>query len=188
MAALQVQRVLVVEDKAELRRTLERVLLGRFPEVRSAARVAEAVALLESWRPDLLLLDVELPDGTAVDVMRAAMRCEAVPLAVAMSGRAAPAQSFELARLGVRTYLQKPLDLALLERALDDAIENPPDLQPFVRSVVGQRQIHEVQDEVRETMLREALGRARGSRRAAARLLRVSRQLVQHMLRRYDDP
>jgi transcriptional regulator with PAS, ATPase and Fis domain len=52
---------------------------------------------------------------------------------------------------------------------------------------VGQRQIHEVQDEVRETMLREALGRARGSRRAAAKLLRVSRQLVQHMLRRYDD-
>jgi DNA-binding NtrC family response regulator len=187
MAALEIQRVLVVEDGRELRRTLERALADRFPEVRSAASVAEAVALLESFRPELVLLDVELPDGSAIDVMRAAMRGDSVPVAVAMSGRAEPAQSFELAQLGVRTYLQKPLDLALLDRALDEAIANPPDLEPHVRSVVGQRQIHEVQDEVRETMLREALGRARGSRRAAAKLLRVSRQLVQHMLRRYDD-
>jgi DNA-binding NtrC family response regulator len=148
--------------------------------------VAEAVALLESWRPELLLLDVELPDGTAFDVMKAAMRGDSVPIALAMSGRAGPIQSFDLARLGVRTYLPKPLDLAVLERALDEAISQPPDLEPYVRSSVGQRAIHEVQEEVRDTMLREALGRARGSRRAAAKLLRVSRQLVQHMLRRFD--
>ncbi len=187
MAAVDVQRVLVVEDGRELRRTLERALAERFPEVRSAASVAEAVALLESFRPELLLLDVELPDGTAVDVMKAAMRGDAVPIAVAMSGRAGPSQSFDLAQLGVRIYLPKPIDLAVLERALDEAIARPPDLEPHVRSSVGQRAIHEVQEEVRDTMLREALGRARGSRRAAAKLLRVSRQLVQHMLRRFDD-
>jgi DNA-binding NtrC family response regulator len=187
VAAIEVQRVLVVEDRRELRRTLERALAERFPEVRTAASVAEAVALLASFRPELLLLDVELPDGTAVDVMEAAIRGESVPIAVAMSGRAGPSESFDLARLGVRTYLPKPIDLAVLERAIDAAISTPPDLGPHVRSSVGQRAIHEVQEEVRDTMLREALGRAGGSRRAAAKLLRVSRQLVQHMLRRFDD-
>jgi two-component system response regulator RegA len=188
MTGVQVDRALVVEDGEELRLTLERALAERFYEVRSAASVAEAVALLESWHPDLLLLDVELPDGTALDVMRAAIQGDHLPIALAMSGRAVPLQSFELAQLGVRHYLPKPLDLAALERAIEDALSRPPDLAPHVRSAVGQRAIHEVQEEVRETMLREALGRARGSRRAAAKLLRVSRQLVQHMLRRFEEP
>ena len=187
MAADGIGRVLIVEDGKELRRTLERALRARFADVRSAATVAAAVELLASFRPELLLLDVDLPDGTAMDVMRAAMRGDAVPVAVAMSGRAEPVQSFELAQLGVRAYLQKPLDLASLDETLTEAIARPADLAPHVRAVVGHRQIHEVQEEVRETMLREALGRAQGSRRAAARLLRVSRQLIQHMLRRYGD-
>jgi DNA-binding NtrC family response regulator len=187
MAADGIGRVLIVEDGKELRRTLERALRARYADVRSAETVAAAVELLASFRPELLLVDVDLPDGTAIDVMRAAIRGDAVPVAVAMSGRAEPAQSFELAQLGVRAYLQKPLDLASLDRTLTEAIERPADLAPHVRAVVGRRQIHEVQEEVRETMLREALGRAQGSRRAAARLLRVSRQLIQHMLRRYGD-
>lgn len=187
MAARDVERVLIVEDDAALRATLERALAPRFAEVRSATNVAEAVAFLAGWRPDLLLLDVELPDGTAIDVMRAAVAGDALPLAIAMSGAAGPDQSFELAQLGVRTYLKKPLDLPSLERALSDAIENPLDVTPQIRAGVGQRPIHEVQEEVRTTMLREAVSRAGGSKRGAAKLLQISRQLVQHMLRRLDD-
>ncbi|MDJ0869230.1 MAG: response regulator [Myxococcota bacterium] len=181
-----IERVLVVEDSASLRRSLERVLAKRFAEVRGVSCVAEARSALPEWRPDLLLLDVELPDGTALDVMEALRDFDFVPLVIAMSGAASPSQSFELAKLGVRTYLPKPIELGPLEDAIRHAAENPPDLTPALRSTVGQRPIHEVEEEVRRTMLNEALGRSGGSRRAAARLLQVSRQLVQHMLRRHD--
>lgn len=186
MATRSIDRVLVVEDDASLRATLERALAPRFVEVRGAGSVAEAQASLESFAPDLLVMDVELPDGSAIDVMRAAVDGDWVPLAVAMSGAAAPTQSFELAQLGVRTYLPKPLSLSALERAIDEVIAHPPELGPHLRSVVGQRGIHEVEEEVRSTMVREAMARSRGSRRGAARLLDVSRQLIQHMLRRLD--
>ncbi|MGH0033779.1 MAG: response regulator [Myxococcota bacterium] len=186
MSARPVDRVLVVEDNDSLRITVERALSERFPEVRSAASVSEAVALLASWEPDLLVMDVELPDGSAVDVMRAAVAGDRVPLAVAMSGEAAPTQSFELAQLGVRTYLPKPFGLPALGQAIDDVIANPPDLGPLVRAAVGQRGIHDVEEEVRATMVKEAMARSGGSRRGAARLLAVSRQLIQHMLRRLD--
>ena len=180
------ERVLLVEDDASLRQTLERALRARFAEVRSAASVAEAVQLLIAFDPELLLLDVELGDGTALDVMKAVLARETVPLVVAMSGAAKPGQSFDLAQLGVRSFLPKPLNLARLDAALDDAIARAPDLRAQLRSAVGQRPIHELEEEVRETMLREALARAKGSRRGAAKLLAVSRQVIQHMLRRFE--
>lgn len=181
-----VERVLLVEDEEALRQTLERALAGRFVEVRAAASVREATALLATFEPDLLLLDVELGDGTALDVMRAVLERETVPLVVAMSGAANPQQTFDLAQLGVRSFLPKPLNLKRLDAALDDAIARAPDLRAQLRSAVGQRPIHELEEELRVTMLREALARAKGSRRGAAKLLQVSRQVIQHMLRRFD--
>jgi DNA-binding NtrC family response regulator len=186
METRAIERVLLVEDEASLRQTLERALSGRFSEVRAAASVAEAKSLLSEFEPDLVLMDVELGDGTALDVMRAVLERETVPLVVAMSGAAQPAQTFDLAQFGVRSFLPKPLDLKKLDAALDDAIARAPDLRAQVRAAVGQRPIHELEEEVRVTMLREALARAKGSRRGAAKLLHVSRQVIQHMLRRFE--
>jgi two-component system, response regulator RegA len=185
--ARTVDRVLLVEDEGALRQTLERALAPRFGQVRSAASVREAIEMLASFEPDLLLLDVELGDGTALDVMRAALARDTVPLVVAMSGAASPTETFDLAQLGVRSFVPKPLDLRRLDAVLDEAIANAPDLRAQVRAAVGQRPIHEVEEEVRVTMLREALARAKGSRRGAAKLLAVSRQVIQHMLRRHEE-
>lgn len=187
MTSRSVERVFVIEDDLALCRTLSRALEGRFETVRTAHSVAGAVVLFDEQLPDLLIMDVELPDGSAVDVMREVMRRDAVPLAIAMSGQATPTQGFELAQLGVRTYLTKPLTLASLERAIDEVISKPVELGPHIRTIVGQASIHEVEAEVRGTMLREAIGRSGGNRRGAARLLQISRQLIQHMLRRNES-
>ncbi len=181
-----VNRVLVVEDSTSLCKTLRRALEPRFEDVHTVGTVAEARAELVSFQPDLMVLDVELPDGTAVDVVKAALARETFPLALAMSGTATPDEAFHLAQLGVRTYLPKPLDLEKFDRALDEVIRAPIEIQPLLRAMVGQRPIQEMEEELRQTMLREALCQARGSRRGAARLLQVSRQLIQHMLRRHE--
>jgi len=97
---------------------------------------------------------------------------------------AGPEQSFRLAQRGVRAYLPKPFATTDLLQAINQAFNGPLDLRPHVRSVVGRLSLQEVEAEVRRTMLQEALARAGGSRRAAARLLRVSRQLVQHIIKK----
>jgi DNA-binding response OmpR family regulator len=122
MSAREVQRVLVVEDDASLRRTLERTLAERFPEVRTSATRAEAEAALAGWTPDLLLLDVQLPDGDAFDVLREVAARGVAPPIVAMSGSASREHALALQRLGVRAYLQKPLTSAALTRALGLAL------------------------------------------------------------------
>ncbi|MGN6360522.1 MAG: response regulator [Thermomicrobiales bacterium] len=67
------RRLLVVEDDADIRRLLVDVLVDEGHEVREAESGAEALALLQEWAPDLILLDMTLPemDGRA---FRAAQR------------------------------------------------------------------------------------------------------------------
>ena len=176
-------RLLIVEDDPSLRRLLATALSARVPSVMTSSTVAEARVALPVFRPDLIVLDVALPDGDAFDVLDAVHAPAALPTVVAISGHANPDQSFRLAQRGVRAFLSKPLDLATVERALDDALTHPPDLVPHLRAAVGHAPVREVEGVVRRTMVSEALGRTRGSKNGAAKILRVSRQLLQHMVR-----
>ena len=188
MSSRMIERVLVIEDHERLRDSLYRVLGEQYTFVECVGTVAEArEALRKQPRPDLVILDYDLPDGNGRDIMEIVSQGDAFPLVIAMSGAAKPDQAFGLAQLGVRTFLSKPLDLDRLNEAIEHARANPPDLRPQLRQLVEQRAIREVEEEVRSSMLDEALARSGGSRRGAARLLQVSRQLVQHMIRKRKD-
>lgn len=167
-----------------LRRSLREALEVRGAEVVACASVAEAHQALADGVFQGIIADVMLPDGNAVDVVERAMSCAVAPTIVAISGSASPAVTFRLAQMGVRSFLPKPVRLEELERAIDEALARPPDLRPQVRAAVGRASIHEVEEQVRTVMVDEALARAGGNRRKAAQLLNISRQLLQHILRR----
>jgi two-component system response regulator RegA len=178
--ARALQRLLVVEDNDALRRTLALALADRASDVRSAATLVEAESLIREWHPDAVVLDFALPDGNAFDVLRVIAETEPLPAMVAMSGMAEPAETFRLAQLGVRAFVSKPID----PEALDQALDTAPDLVPMVRAAVGHVGVQQVEAQVRSTMVSEALARAQGSRNRAARLLSISRQLLQHILKK----
>lgn len=133
-------------------------------------------------RPRLLVLDVILPDGTALEFLREMAEHSSFKAVVAISGAAEPAQSFALAQLGVECFVPKPIDLAAFERAVAQAMDSRIDLRPTLRKLVGRRAISDVETEARSTIVEEAVAQA-GSVRGAARLLSISRQLLQHILR-----
>ncbi len=184
MSAPSPKGLLLVEDDAPLANTIARALAPRVGELRWCETAGKSIVQLETWHPDVVLLDFALPDGSAFDVLEALARHAAMPTVIAMSGAAGPDEAFRLAQLGVRYFLQKPLKLDVLEETIARALTEPVDIRPQVRGLVGMRAIHEVETEVRATMINEALARTSGSRRGAARLLAVSRQLLQHMLRK----
>lgn len=172
-----------MEDDRRLSRTLRAALEPWARDVRCRSTVAGARSLLREWHPELLVLDVKLPDGTAHDLLRWLANRHPVPATVAISAYAGPNETFELAEHGVRVYLHKPLNLAELEGALDRALRTPPDVMPHVRQAVGHIGLKELEASVRSEMITEALGKAGGSLRGAARLLSTSRQLLQHAWR-----
>lgn len=175
--------VLVVDDDACLRRTLSLALADFVKELRLCGDAASSIGLLETWRPEFVLLDVALPDGSAFDVLRSIHRRAPTPRVVAMSGVATAEESFRLAQLGVGAFISKPFDTGELVRAMECAADSPLDLRPQVRNVVGLRSVRDIESEIRSVMLEEALARSRGNRRRAARLLGMSRQLLQYLLR-----
>jgi DNA-binding response OmpR family regulator len=69
-AGERARRVLLVEDEPTLRRVIARNLASRGLEVEEAGTAHEAVAAVTTSRPDLLLLDINLPDQTGWDVLR----------------------------------------------------------------------------------------------------------------------
>jgi two-component system, response regulator RegA len=177
--------VLVVEDNAALRNTLCAALRTMLKcEVVGVDGVASCTSALETVTPTLVVLDVELADGDAFDVFPIIVRLEVVPRVVVISGAAGPEQAFRLGQLGVSQYVRKPLDLALLEETVTRALHESPDITTQLRTAVGHVPLQQLEEHVRATMVREALARSDGNRRGAARILQVSRQLLQHMLRK----
>jgi len=178
----ELRRVLVVEDNVPLRAAIARLARGWGARAIEAGSAREALALL-SPPPDLIISDVRLPDESAFCVFEAASLLWPKPLAVAISGKASPDEAFRLAQMGVGAYLAKPMSLEELTAAVEAVRTAPPSLDPMVSACVGQLSLHEVQDRMRHVMLHQALALTEGSRSGAARLLDVSRQAVQQILR-----
>jgi CheY-like chemotaxis protein len=105
-------RVLVVEDEASVGQVVADVLADEGHEVRWATNGRDALALLDQWRPDVIVLDLMMPvmDGRA---FRAAQRLlpgtvARVPLVVLSGMREARATAEEL---GATAVLAKPFEL-----------------------------------------------------------------------------
>jgi CheY-like chemotaxis protein len=112
-------RVLVVEDDEATRAVLTLALLDEGYSVRQAGDTAEALAILRVWRPDAILLDVELPgpDGWVFRREQRAMPGAAdVPVVVVSAGHRVIAPSPELIPAAV---LAKPFDLDALLDTVD---------------------------------------------------------------------
>ena len=100
-------RVLVVEDDAGIRSLMQSSLGVEGFDVQTAVSVSEARALLRHSRPDVMLLDLGLPDGEGVELVRELRQRDSLPILV-VSARHQEAQKIELLDAGADDYLTKP--------------------------------------------------------------------------------
>lgn len=114
MVALDGIRVLVVDDEPDARDLFSSVLAGRGAVVRNAGSVREALEILESWRPDVLLSDLMMPgqDGHALlREVRARTRADdgCMP-AIALTAASTVAERSRALAAGFHMYILKPVD------------------------------------------------------------------------------
>jgi two-component system KDP operon response regulator KdpE len=102
-----VTRVLVVDDEPQILRALRINLRVRQYEVHTAATGAEALAVAAAHPPDLVILDLGLPDIDGVDVIAGLRGWTSVPIIV-LSGRADSADKVEALDAGADDYVTKP--------------------------------------------------------------------------------
>lgn len=129
-AYLEWMRVLLVEDEAPLRHVIARNLTSRGVLVREATTASEALEAVSIELPDLILLDINLPDRTGWDVLRVLkQRNVQVPTIVVSAVRVSQSR---LDEFGPLAYLPKPfpiealLRLVVANRASDDIQRQAP--------------------------------------------------------------
>src|SRR5690606_29379414 len=102
-------RVLVVEDSPPVRDRIVRLLAvepGR-TIVGTAATNVEAVALCDELHPDLVTLDVSLPDGVTVDTMRHMLASAAPPTVIVVTGHVEPGYRDRYVKAGATHFMSK---------------------------------------------------------------------------------
>jgi two-component system, OmpR family, response regulator RegX3 len=99
--------ILLVEDERSITEPLAAALGREGFDTTVAGTVAEAVELAERTRPDLVLLDVMLPDGSGLDVCRELRRSSRVPI-IMLTARGEEADRIVGLELGADDYIVKP--------------------------------------------------------------------------------
>ena len=118
-------KILVVDDEADIRSLLEEILSEEGYAVSAAANAAEAREHYASDAPDLVLLDIWMPDVDGITLLGEWSRDGAPPCpVVVMSGHGTVETAVEATRLGAYDFLEKPLSIAKLVLTLERALEN----------------------------------------------------------------
>jgi DNA-binding NtrC family response regulator len=116
--------ILVVDDEADIRGLLKEILSEEGYEVDVAANAAQARASRARQTPDLVLLDIWMPDVDGISLLRewSVSATDGCPV-VMMSGHGTVETAVEATRLGAFDFVEKPLSLAKLLRTVERALD-----------------------------------------------------------------
>jgi signal transduction histidine kinase/ActR/RegA family two-component response regulator len=121
-------KILHIEDNASNRALME-AIIARHQGLRlyTVKSIAEALAFLTQVTPELILLDLHLPDGhgeTLVKQLKAREAFQHIPILI-LSADALPSTIARLTALGVTEYFTKPLDVAVFNQRLNTLLQTP---------------------------------------------------------------
>ncbi len=177
---MDVTSILVVEDDDALRSRLVRAFEQRGLDVRAAADMSEAEALVAEEPPELVVLDLRLRDQSSLALIPRLIEADPATRIVVLTGYGSIATAIEAIRLGATHYLTKPADadeiLAAFERpAGGQSTGGTPVFQPMSLDRVEWEHISRV------------LVECGGNISEAARVLGLHRRSLQRKLAKYPS-
>jgi len=106
-------RVLLVEDDHDMRSMMQSTLAVEGFDVQTAVSVSEASALVRNCLPDVVVLDLGLPDGDGIELVEQVRRQHSLPILV-VSARHQETEKIKLLDAGADDYLTKPFSVGEL--------------------------------------------------------------------------
>ncbi|MGB7259888.1 MAG: winged helix-turn-helix domain-containing protein [Pseudolabrys sp.] len=116
-------RVLVIDDEVAILRFLKPALEANDYEMTSANTAAEGIKRIAADAPDIVLLDLGLPDGDGKDVLRRAREWSDLPIIV-LSARERETEKIEALDLGADDYVNKPFNIGELLARMRTALRH----------------------------------------------------------------
>jgi len=116
---------LIIDDDEAVRRTCVEMLRTRGHQTLAAASVGEGLRLFGERRPAAVLLDLKLPDGAGIDVLRELQRQSPGTPVVVISGFGSVTEAVEAMRMGATDYIEKPISRERLFQLMDRILHRP---------------------------------------------------------------
>jgi CheY-like chemotaxis protein len=157
-------RILVVDDVAANRELLAELLVGVGFTVKQAAGGEEALRAHDAWHPDLVLMDLQMPEIDGIEVTRRLRAMGSRVRIVAVSAGLLDGSKDEAKKAGADGFLAKPVDHSLLFETIDALLgirylyEPPlPASRPALDQALLRLQLEQLPSELREQLKAAAL-------------------------------
>ncbi|HEX7177613.1 MAG TPA: sigma-54 dependent transcriptional regulator [Pyrinomonadaceae bacterium] len=117
-------RLLIVDDEEAARYGMRRALLDHAGVIDDASSIGDAREKIRALSPDLILLDVNLPDGTGLDFLRELSGAgEEMPPVILITAYGSERMAVEAIKAGAYDYLSKPFEVDDLRLCVKNALE-----------------------------------------------------------------
>jgi two-component system, NtrC family, nitrogen regulation response regulator NtrX len=117
--------ILVVDDEPEIRRLVQEILQDENYQVLTAENAGQARELYENRHPDLVLLDIWMPDIDGISLLKEWTEDDGLDTPVViMSGHGTVETAVEATRLGAYDYIEKPVSMGKLLVTIERALES----------------------------------------------------------------
>ncbi len=136
-------RILVIDDDAEVRKSMRMILEYEGHDVIAAASGPEGLALLEKESPDLVFLDIKMPGMDGFDVLERIKAVSDVPI-VMISGHGTGSTGAEAVRRGAVDFIDKPLETDRVMVTIKNTVERrrlADEVQQLRRAVESRHEI-----------------------------------------------
>jgi two-component system nitrogen regulation response regulator GlnG len=114
--------LLLVDDEPSIRHAFQRAFRPPTLDVLTAESSAEAVDLARRRRPDVIVLDIHLPDRSGLETLSLLRQIDARSPVIFITGKSTTDTAIEAMKLGAYEYLLKPLELSQLRQVVERAV------------------------------------------------------------------
>lgn len=135
MSHSEESKVLVVDDDQTIRSTLAEAVGSWGYRTIEASTLAEMQSLVDLERPDAVLLDVKLPDGSGISALEELRKRLPELVIIIITGYVTPKDAFEAGVRQANGYVTKPIDQTQVRSMLDEALKDVH----LDRATLGQR-------------------------------------------------
>ncbi|OYV67957.1 MAG: hypothetical protein B7Z74_08980, partial [Deltaproteobacteria bacterium 21-66-5] len=110
--------ILIVDDEASIRKSLEGVLSDEGYSCALASDGADALSRLESLRPSLVILDIWMPGMDGIETLRRMKAAQPETPVIMMSGHATISTAIKATKVGASDFIEKPLEIDVVLNAI----------------------------------------------------------------------
>ncbi|PID58910.1 sigma-54-dependent Fis family transcriptional regulator [candidate division KSB3 bacterium] len=115
--------ILIIDDECSIRETLEIFLTKKGHQVYQAPNGSEGLALFSRYKPDIVILDIRLPDLNGVEVLKRIQQDQSQAKVIMVTSFQDMQTAIQTMQQGAYDYLRKPVDIDDMERVIDQALQ-----------------------------------------------------------------